>query len=100
MKWLRALCVLGLLCLWHALSMRGASPNTSWEHHAYAGPFILLKNTYSPIDFLLSVPVALSILLPAAQWIRKGSVWLFLVAVLAAGFSIMISYFFAYSASV
>lgn len=100
MKWLRALGVVGVGCLWYALSMRGASPNTSWEHHPYAGPFLLLKNTDSPIDLLLSVPVALSILLPAAFWIRNGSWWLFLAAVLAARFSIMITKFFAYAAIV
>jgi hypothetical protein len=96
----RACGVVAALSCWYAISMRADSPHTSWESHPYAGPFILLKQSHSVADFLVSGAIACGILIPALLWVRNGSPWAIVFAGAAALVSIGLSYFCAMSASV
>jgi hypothetical protein len=92
--------VVAVLSCWYALSMRGESPHTSWESHPHAGPFVLLRESHSVADFLISGAVACGILIPAMLWVRDGSPWAIALAGVTAFLSIGLSYFCAMSASV
>jgi hypothetical protein len=92
--------VVAVLSCWYALSMRGESPNTSWEHHPYAGPFILMKESRGIVEFLVSGAIACGILIPALLWVRSGSPWAIILAGVAALVSIGLSSVCAISASV
>ena len=39
-------------CLHMALSM---TPNTSWEHHPYSGPLVVLHTARQPLDYLIGL---------------------------------------------
>jgi hypothetical protein len=95
----RACCVVAVLSFWYSISMRGASLNTSWEHHAYAGPFILLRNSSGVADFIFSGVVAVGIFIPAFHWVRAGSPLALVGAIVGAMVSIWLSWFFAVCAS-
>ena len=95
----RACCVVAAFSFWFATSMRHASPNTSWEAHPYAGPFILLKQSRSVGDFFISGAVALGVFLPACAWVRRGSPWALAFAGAAALLSAWLSWFCAIIAS-
>jgi hypothetical protein len=96
----RVCCVVAVLSFWYAIAMRGETPNTSWEHHPYAGPFILLKQSRGVADYLVSGAIVCGILIPSLLWVRNGSPWAIALAGVAAFLSIGLSYFCAISASV
>ncbi len=97
---LRACFAVATLSCWFVVTMRKATPNTSWEHHPYAGPFILLKEWGSISELLFAVAVSLAIFIPALLWVRDGASWAFVVAGIAALASVALSYACAISASV
>jgi hypothetical protein len=39
----RALLAVAAISTWFGASMHNASADTSWEHHPFAGPFVILK---------------------------------------------------------
>jgi hypothetical protein len=95
----RACCVVAAFSFWFAASMQHASPNTSWEAHPYAGPFILLKQSRSVGDFVISGAVALGVCIPTFVWVRRGSSWAFALAGAATLLSVWLSWFCAIIAS-
>jgi hypothetical protein len=62
-----------VIVVWFAVSMKGATDATSWEHHPFGGPFTLLKGSRSGVDYALSWLILASILTPAAAWMWTGS---------------------------
>lgn len=99
MVWRRALIAVTLLLLWLAVSMSGASPNTSWEHHPFAGPFIILHHWRTSQDTPFGLALLVAVLLPTVVWVKTSSAWALAATFIAVAFSIGISIFFAAAAS-
>lgn len=99
MRSVRAFLVIVALYAWYAVTMFDSTPQTTWEHHPYAGPFIMLKEVRSIGDFAFCLPWLLVIGVPAAFWIRNGTATSLIVTVLAAAFTSSLSWTFACWAS-
>jgi hypothetical protein len=99
MVWRRSIIAATLFLLWLALSMSGASPNTSWEHHPFAGPFIFLHHWRTSQDTPFGLALLLAVLLPAVAWVKTSSAWALVATLIAVGFSIGVSVFAAASAA-
>jgi hypothetical protein len=99
MRSLRAFLVVGTIYLWFAIGMYGQDPGTTWEHHPYAGPFIMLKESRSIGDFALCLPWLLLIGVPAAYWIRTGAIGSLILTIAAAAFTSWLSWTLACWAS-
>ena len=100
-RWLvlaRAAIGVSVLAAWFLVTMGGASPNTSWEHHPYAGPFIVLKESRSPGDYAICLFMWACILAPALYWAVTGKAWAAIIAVAMCGATIALSTFAAASA--
>lgn len=97
---LRLVVATAALGSWLAASMGGASANTSWEHHPFGGPFVLLKESLSLVEFGISLAVLLLVLAPVVWWVIRGAYLACLLALLAAAASICFSLFAAWSAAV
>lgn len=98
-RWARAGLGLAALAIWLAATMAGASANTSWEHHPFAGPFIMLKESGSFAGYALSTFLLACILAPLGRWVWAGKVWGVVVAVVASIATVWMSYVFAAWAS-
>jgi hypothetical protein len=79
--------------------MADASPNTSWEHHAFAGPFVMLKESGSPGEYAFSMFLMACILAPLARWVWAGKLWGVVVAIIISTATVWMSYMFACWAS-
>src|SRR5215203_5820944 len=71
----RAVLSIGGLAAWCAATMGDASPSTSWEHHPFAGPFIILKESGSLGGYAIALFLLACILLPLAFWVWAGKLW-------------------------
>ena len=91
-RWARAGLGIAALAAWFAATMTGASPNTSWEHHPFAGPFIILKESGSPGEFAFASSLLACILAPLARWVWAGKWWGALAAVAASAATTWMSY--------
>ncbi len=89
--------------VWYLLTMRNASGNTSWEHHPFAGPFIMVKESlsesHSAGDWALALLVWAFFLAFPVYWVASGKVWAAIVAVVLCGVTILMSHMAAVSAS-
>lgn len=94
----RAIVVFSLIGVWFLTSMAGASENTSWEHHPFAGPFIILKESRSMADLIVTGLIGLAIGAPAIHWMQTGRTWSAIAAIVAAGVSVCLSIFAAVTA--
>ena len=99
LRYLRASLAATALLLWFALSMQGASPHTSWEHHPYGAPFVALKESRSVADFLFSGAWLTIILVPAGIWVRCGTAGWLIASLAVASLSLALSWQFACWAS-
>jgi hypothetical protein len=88
-----------LLSVWILATMAGATGNTSWEHHPYAGPFILLRESRSAADFIFSLYVLAFVMVPIAAWVWTGRLWAAVLSIVVSCLSIGLSYGLAASAS-
>jgi hypothetical protein len=98
-RWVRASIVVAALVVWFLPTMAGASANTSWEHHPFAGAFIILKESSSAADFAFSLGLWACILAPAGYWVLSGRIWAAVVAAIIGCLSIGFSVLAAASAS-
>jgi len=100
---IRTAMLLVLLCLWYVVSMAGATVGTSWEHHPFAGPFILLKlslrECHSLGDFIFAMTVCVFTLAPSVHWAWTGKAWSAVLAAVVVGLSIGLSILAAMRAS-
>jgi hypothetical protein len=96
---LRAIVGIGALTLWFAVTMMDATPNTSWEHHAFAGPFIMLKQSHTPGEYAFSVFLLAGIVGPLCRWIWTGKIWGIIVAIIVFAGTVCLSILFAQWAS-
>ena len=99
MRSVRAFLVIVALYAWYAVTMFDSTPQTTWEHHPYAGPFAMLKEVRSIGDFAFCLPWLLVIGVPAAFWIRTGTATSLTVTIIAAAFTSSLSWTFACWAS-
>lgn len=95
----RLVVVVAVLFVWFGTTMGNATESTSWEHHPYGGPFILLKESRAGIDLAVSLFVLVSILAPTAAWVWTGKLWAAITAVIVVSISIWMSIFLAANAS-
>ena len=98
-RWGRMVVAVVVHVYWFGVTMRDATANTSWEHHPYGGPFILLKESRAGIDLAVSLFVLVSILAPTAAWVWTGKLWAAITAVIVVSISIWMSIFLAANAS-
>lgn len=99
MRSLRAFLVFAALYAWFAVTMLNAGPGTTWEHHPYGGPFIMLKQSHSIDDFAFCAPWLLAIGVPALMWIRNGTAGWLTLTLAAAALTSWLSWLFACWAS-
>lgn len=99
----RAAIVLGGLGLWYVATMWNATANTSWEHHQYGGPFIIIKESlgewHTASDWAIAPLVWMFVLAFPMHWIITGRWWSMIVALLLCGVSVFRSHFAAVTAS-
>ncbi len=99
----RAAIVLGGLGLWYLATMRNATANTSWEHHPYAGPFVIIKGSlaerHTASDWAIALFAWMFVLTFPVHWIITGRWWSLIVALLLCGACVWLSYFAAVTAS-
>ena len=99
----RAAIVLGGLGLWYLATMRNATANTAWEHHPYAGPFIIIKESlgeaHGASDWAIALLAWLFVLAFPVHWIITGRWWSAIVTLLLCGIAIFLSDFAAMTAS-
>lgn len=88
-----------MLWMWYMLSMDRVSANTSWEHHAFGGPYSILHGSRSAIDFVFAGFVFSSILIPLGAWAWTGHTFPVIVAIFALVLSVLLSICAAASAS-
>src|SRR4051812_8520586 len=67
-RWPRAAIAGVSLAVWFVITMGDVTANTTWEHHPYGGPFIMLKEAGSPADFAISLFVVACVLVPIGAW--------------------------------
>lgn len=90
-----AIVLLGL-AIWFLGSMWSVSGNTSWEHHPWGGPFILLKESlrerHTLNDWALALLLWSVALVFPFHWIITGKWWSAVVTLLLCGLSLMMSH--------
>jgi hypothetical protein len=98
-RWLRGAIAVVSLAVWFVITMGDVTANTTWEHHPYGGPFMMLKESGSPADFGISLFIVAWVLVPIGAWIWTGKWWTALSAIAMSGLSVWMSYCFAAWAS-
>lgn len=99
LRWARAGFGVTALAMWFIVTMAGASLNTSWEHHPFAGPFIIWKESGSPGEYVFSTFLLACILAPLAHWVWTDRRWGVVVAAAASLGTVWMSCTFAAWAS-
>lgn len=93
----------GCICIfvaWFAVSMRGCSRSTSWEHHPNGGVFVMLHTCDLAGDYIISIGVLALIVLLTLVYVIRGKMWALAAAFALSLLTVLFSRFGAGAASV
>jgi hypothetical protein len=81
--------------MWYVFTMQNASANTSWEHHPFAGVFIIIKESltesHAAGDWALALLVWGFFFAFPLYWIVSGKTWAALVAIALCALTVAVS---------